>query len=158
MHVSYTELSSRPLIHVTKSLSGCCITNRECGSPSITMHALGTCRTNTFVAVWAYPLVQQRGFLRVIDVILLSLIPSIIFVLFFLAPSASLDVNQVQGFNTQALLSPPHHGTRLHFIYRDNTPAISSLVHSHGIAPTHAIIDSDLGHILYTSHRTPILT
>ena len=55
----------------------------------------------------------------------------------FLSASPSLDVTQIPGVTKHALLPPPHYGTRLRF-YREETPAISSHVDSHRIAPTHA--------------------
>ena len=52
-----------------------------------------------------------------------------------LSPAPSLDITQIRGHKKQALLPPLHYVTRLHF-YREETPAISSLVDSHRTATT----------------------
>ena len=56
------------------------------------------------------------------------MITSVIYFALFLAPSSS----------QQALLPPPHYGTRRIF-HRENNPALSSLVSSRRIVLTHAI-------------------
>ena len=53
---------------------------------------------------------------------------------FFFSPSPPLNVTQIRGSpSKQALISPSHYGTRLHFC-GEKTPAFSSLVDSHRTA------------------------
>ena len=59
-------------------------------------------------------------------------LPTFIFLVLF----PSLDVTQSRGHQAGSAPALPYNGTRFHF-YREKTPALSPLVDSHRIAPTH---------------------
>ena len=89
-----------------------------------------SCDLASFFFFFAHPSDYVRRYTWLLSPLSASfwlLIPAIIFAL-FLSPSPSPRYTYLRSVVTkQALLPPPHYGTRLHF-YRENNSALSSLV------------------------------